>query len=154
MGSSRRGDGGRIVTRTGRRQTRLRLAALTAALLAPSAAHAAAAAPVAPLIPISHVVIVYQENHSFDEVLGGLCVRDARCTGASSGKISTGQTIPLHAAPDIPPEVIHRHGAQTTAVHGGKMDRFDLNRGCTASTGYACYEQYAPEQIPNLAALA
>jgi phospholipase C len=50
--------------------------------------------------------------------------------------------------------VIHSGPAQTTAVHGGLMDHFDLIRGCTKSTGYACYEQYQPAQIPNLAALA
>jgi phospholipase C len=130
-------------------------------VLALALASGAAAAPSAPrpavatqLIPISHVVIVYQENHSFDEVLGGLCLQDARCDAASTGTVSTGQTIPLHAAPDIPPNVVHRHSAQTTAIHGGRMDRFDLNKGCGADTGYACYEQYAPAQIPNLAALA
>jgi phospholipase C len=103
---------------------------------------------------IQHVVVIFQENHSFDEFLGGLCVRDNRCDGASSGKVSTGEVIPLHAAPDIAPPILHSSKAQTTAVDGGLMDHFDLLPGCSKDTGYACYEQYTPQQIPNLAALA
>ena len=33
--------------------------------------------------PIRHVVIVYQENHSFDNVLGQLCVYKLPCDGAT-----------------------------------------------------------------------
>ena len=42
--------------------------------------------------PIRHVVIVYQENHSYDNVLGLWCARHPRrhCDGATSGKTSTG----------------------------------------------------------------
>jgi phospholipase C len=104
--------------------------------------------------PIRHVVVVFQENHSFDEFLGAICVQDKRCDGVSSGKISTGAVIPLHAAPDIAPPSGHNSKSQTQAIDGGLMDHFDLNSGCGASTGYACYEQYQPSQIPNLAALA
>jgi phospholipase C len=109
---------------------------------------------VPPANPIEHVVIIFQENHSFDDVLGGVCVRDSRCDGASTGKISTGQVIPLHAAPDIVPGVRHSSAAQKVAMHGGLMDNFDLIPGCAKKAGYACYMQYAPQQIPNLAALA
>jgi phospholipase C len=103
---------------------------------------------------ITHVVILYQENDSFDEILGGLCIRDERCDGASSGRVSTGQVIPLRTAPDIVPGINHSILSQTTAIDGGLMDRFDLIKGCAKNGGYACYAQYTPEQIPNLAALA
>ena len=37
--------------------------------------------------PIEHVVVILQENHSFDNVLGQLCIQDHReCSAASSGK--------------------------------------------------------------------
>jgi phospholipase C len=104
--------------------------------------------------PITHVVILFQENHSFDEVLGGLCVREVRCDGATSGRISNGNVIPLQPAPDIVPDVTHNVASQTKAIDGSKMDGFDLIKGCDASTGYACYQQYAESQIPNLTALA
>jgi phospholipase C len=107
-----------------------------------------------PANPIEHVVIIFQENHSFDELLGGLCILDGRCDGVATGTISTGEVIPLHPAPDIPPNVVHQSRWQTLAMHGGGMDQFDLIRGCEPATGFACYEQYTPEQIPNLAALA
>ena len=104
--------------------------------------------------PIRHVVIVFQENQSFDGVLGALCVQDQRCDGATSGTLADGTTIPLAVAPDIVPEVGHLVSDQTLAVDEGKMDGFSLIRGCDSSTGYACYMQYEPSQIPSLAALA
>jgi outer membrane protein assembly factor BamB/phospholipase C len=104
--------------------------------------------------PIRHVVIVFQENHSFDEVLGQLCIQDQRCNGVSSGQAADGTMIPLRQAPDLVPEVAHGIPDHVTAIDGGKMDGFSLLNGCQASTGYACYQQYQPSQIPNLAALA
>jgi phospholipase C len=66
--------------------------------------------------PIQHIVIVFQENHSFDDVFGRFCadvrrgriVRDGpnmRCDGAVKGTTATGETIPLKPAPDVVPEV-------------------------------------------------
>jgi phospholipase C len=103
--------------------------------------------------PIQHVVIIYQENHTFDNVLGRLCVLDSRCDGANSGKISTGATIPLSTATDVIPNVAHSVYSQNVAIDSGLMDHFDLIKGCNAPA-YACMSQYDPSQIPNLAALA
>jgi phospholipase C len=129
------------------------------ALLAASGAPPASAAHSRPhgiraTSPIKHVVIIFQENHSFDDVLGRLCVADSRCDGATTGKLSTGQVIPLHDAPDVVPGVSHSVESQTTAIRGGQMNGFNLIPGCQKKTGYACYEQFSPAQIPNLAALA
>ena len=44
----------------------------------------------ASLTPIEHVVVLYQENHSFDNVLGLFCIQNARCDGAATGQISDG----------------------------------------------------------------
>jgi len=132
-------------------------AALVPSVIVGSAARASTSAPVKPVTviastPIQHVVVIDMENHSFDNVLGLLCISDQRCNGADTGVISTGQTIPLSIASDIPPQVAHNHGPQVVAVDGGKMDHFDLLSGCGAPK-YACLSQYQPSQIPNLAAL-
>jgi phospholipase C len=129
------------------------LLAVAAAVAAPASA-ARATRRLWVLQPIKHVVVLFQENNSFDQVLGKLCVEDERCDGATSGLISTGQRIPLQPAPDISPGVNHSVETQTTAMDGGLMDDFDQIIGCTAHSNYACYEQYDPSQIPNLAALA
>src|SRR5438094_2644247 len=104
--------------------------------------------------PIQHVVVIFQENHSFDNVLGPLCVQDHRCNGVTSGVLPNGTRIPLKAAVDIVPDVGHSAAAQTTAINGGAMNGFAHLRGCDATTGYQCYTAYRPSQIPNLAALA
>jgi phospholipase C len=103
--------------------------------------------------PIRHVVILYQENHSFDETLGALCVQDIRCDGAISGTASDGTPIPLTGASDVVPNVDHSVGSQTVAIDGGRMDGFSRINGCTPP-GFGCYVQFQPSQIPNLAALA
>ena len=58
--------------------------------------------------PVEHVVVILQENHSFDNVLGQLCIQDHReCTAASSGKNEKGETIPLTSARDIVADLPH-----------------------------------------------
>src|ERR1044071_4691217 len=68
--------------------------------------------------PIQHVVIIDMENHSFDNVLGKLCISRPpnpsgtpnpgyQCNGASQGKLSNGQTINLSTAADLVPSVNH-----------------------------------------------
>ncbi len=104
--------------------------------------------------PIRHVIVIYEENHSFDNLLGALCVQDNRCDGTTSGKLPDGTQIPLAQAPDVVPLVDHGVAAQALAIAGGAMDGFANITGCDASTGYACYTQYQPSQIPAEAALA
>jgi phospholipase C len=103
--------------------------------------------------PIRHVVVLYQENHSFDDALGALCIQDARCDGVSSGTASDGTSVPLTPEPDVVPSVDHSAAAQTTAIDGGRMDGFSKINGCTPP-GYGCYAHFQPSQIPNLSALA
>jgi phospholipase C len=115
--------------------------------------------------PIRHVVILFQENHSFDDVFGRFCadvadgaiVRDGLnmpCDGAVTGTIATGETIPLAPAPDIVPNVAHSVAAQRTSVDGGAMDGFSEIVGCKQSQGYPCYQTFDPSSIPNLSGLA
>ena len=104
--------------------------------------------------PIKHVIIFYQENHSFDNVLGALCVEIKRCDGTTTGVLSTGATIALRQSPDVVPGIQHNVTSQQTAINGGAMNGFDLIGGCLQSQNYACFTQYEPSQIPNVAALA
>ena len=105
--------------------------------------------------PITHVVIFYQENHTFDDVLGAFCntTKPARCDGAISGQVATGQTVPLAPGPDIVPTVTHASKSQVTAINGGKMNGFSKLSGCAAPT-YSCYLTYKKAREPNVWALA
>jgi len=107
-----------------------------------------------PFSPIQHVVVIYQENHSFDNVLGALCVQASRCDGVTTGLLANGQTIPLPDSPDIVPAASHTGKGQLKAMDGGKMDGFNTMGGCTVKKGYPCYDQYQPSQIPNVTSLA
>ncbi len=105
--------------------------------------------------PIKHVVVLYQENHSFNDLLGALCVRENhRCTGTTSGVISTGQRMKLIPEPDIPPAVEHETSGQLKAVDGGKMDGWDRLFGCDQSFHYQCMTQAQKGAVPNLWSLA
>src|SRR5436305_689134 len=101
-----------------------RIAGLTVLVAAVIALHGSTAATAtapptrvgdALISPIQHIVVIYQENHSFDNVLGKLCagvkagtsVRpglDQGCNGVTSGKLPTGKSIALAQATDVVPE--------------------------------------------------
>jgi phospholipase C len=111
-------------------------------------------AQITPPTPIQHVVIIYQENHSFDNVFGKLCVTDRRCDGVTKGVLPGGSTIALKQSPDVVPFVRHLTRDQTAAINGGKMNGFAKIEGCTSADQHRCYTQYYPGQIPNLSSLA
>ncbi len=135
---------------------------------------AGAAAPVTTQMtssPIQHVIVILEENHSFDNVLGKLCAevssgqiirpgKDASCDGATRGNTNTGQVVKLASAPDYVPTDGHSVEAQQKDIDGGKMDGFNSDPGCTTLS--VCYSQYDPlagpcsvgSCIPNLSALA
>ena len=127
----------------------------------------AAAAP----SPIQHVLVILQENHSFDNVLGKLCAevksgqimrpgRGTHCDGATEGTTNTGQVVKLAPATDYVPGVDHSVEGQQRDIDGGKMDGFNGAPSCSSLS--VCYSQYDPltgpcsagSCIPNLAALA
>src|SRR5689334_17019689 len=63
---------------------------------------------------IKHVVVFYQENHSFDETLGPFCkAHKNRCDGyVGDVKLSDGVVAPMTKSPDIVPSVWHNVIAQ------------------------------------------
>jgi phospholipase C len=109
-----------------------------------------------PSAKIEHVVVILKENHSFNSVLGPFCSRTQRCRGDDIGTLeptSTG-SVALARGPDVVPVTDHSHSAQQIAWNHGANDHWDRIGGCSAATGYACYQAYEPDQIPNTIALA
>jgi phospholipase C len=71
---------------------------------------------------IQHVVIVMQENRSFDNLFAGYPGADT----VSSGLNSSGQTVPLQAVTLAAPyDIDHQLFDHDYAYDGGKMDGFD-----------------------------
>jgi phospholipase C len=116
-------------------------------------------------VPIRHVVILFQENHSFDNVFGKFCTEVAGhqitraglgmgCDGVVTGKNVKGKSVPLTPAPDLVPNMPHSIAAQQVAINGGQMGGYSKINGCKKKQGYACYATYDPSSIPNLSQLA
>jgi phospholipase C len=100
---------------------------------------------------IDHVVFIVKENRTFDNYFGTFPGAD----GATSGKISTGEVIPLRHAPDMMPrDIDHSYQAAVEAIDGGAMDRFDLIMGGNVNGDYLAYSQYTESDIPNYFAYA
>jgi phospholipase C len=107
--------------------------------------------------PVQHVVVIYQENHSFDNVLGNWCntFTPARCDGfTGTVALKDGAHVAMTQATDLVPNVVHSVVAQAKAIDKGKMDNWDQIVGCTQSAGYGCLTYFTPSQIPNLTNLA
>ncbi len=109
------------------------------------------------VIPVSHVVVIFEENHAFNDVLGKVCadvasgviVRDGLnmgCDGVTTGQTATGTTIPLTPEPDVVPPGTHSVAGQVTAINGGLMNGFSNISGCEPIHNYACYTQYYPPE--------
>jgi phospholipase C len=129
-------------------------AAATAAMSSPS--HAATRR-VGPAGVIQHVVVIFQENHSFDETLGDYCVvHTGRCNGSIGPfTLKNGVRTSLTKSPDvINPDIPHWVSAQATEVDGGKMDGWSAIPKCVANGVNLCLTYYAPSQVPTLTSLA
>src|SRR5207247_5552624 len=77
--------------------------------------------------PIRHVVFIVKENRSFDHMFG----RFPGANGATHGKISTGQILPLAHAPDAALNYGHgwvaAHDAMRSEEHTSELQsRVDL----------------------------
>jgi phospholipase C len=114
--------------------------------------------------PIKHVVVIYLENHSFDEVLGDWCLSSGRCDEGFNitqpVTLKGGLKVATKVSPDIVPNVNHSVASQVTAMDGGLMDGWAGVAGCGATSNlsgaipYGCLTYYTPAQIPNLTDLA
>jgi phospholipase C len=110
--------------------------------------------------PVQHVVVIYLENHTFDNVLGFWCDGNpGRCPEGgmpSSVTLSNGAVVTPRTDPDTVPVVNHSVAAQVAAIDGGRMDGWQNIPGgsCNAATGYRCISGYQPAQEPNITALA
>jgi len=132
----------------------LPVAAFVAAAL-PLGVLGAPAPQAASTVPVTHIVVLYLENHTFDNVLGYWCDQTHRCLGMpSSVTLKNGTVVTPGGTPDTVPAIDHSVRAQQTAVDGGKMDGWGQISGCGAATGYACISGYQPSGVPNLTALA
>lgn len=95
--------------------------------------------------PIRHVVIVVKENRSFDNLFG----RFPGANGATTGVLSTGKRVPLGHMPDsFLFDLGHDADAARLAVHGGKMDGFDLLAGAIQGKRDLALSQYRQSDIP------
>ncbi len=105
--------------------------------------------------PIKHVVVLYQENHSFNDLLGDLCVTEGdRCAGSTVGRVSNGMKVPLRAESDIVPGAGHEPTDQIAAINGGQMNGWDHVDECDAKHDYQCMTQVHAGSVPTLWKLA
>jgi phospholipase C len=109
-------------------------------------------AGVASTVPqIQHIVVLMQENHSFDSELGYWCDQTGRCDGMpASVTLADGTTLTPGTTPDTVPSVAHDIHSQQLAL----ANEWDQINGCGAAAGYPCVGGYQPSAVPNLAALA
>jgi phospholipase C len=88
--------------------------------------------------PIQHVVIVIQENRSFDNLFQGYPGADT----ASAGMNSHGASVPLRAVPfEAAYDIVHNFANFVKAYDNGKMDGFDTE-SISGNPGFA-NAQYA-----------
>jgi phospholipase C len=110
----------------------------------PAAPPVAAKAPAKSKTPITHIVIMVQENRSFDDFFA----RYPGADGATSGKMSTGKTILLTQSDIYGYDVNHDYTDFLTAYDHGKMDGFDkLGWGAPGLAGTYPYQYVNPQEI-------
>jgi phospholipase C len=94
---------------------------------------------------IDHVIVVVQENRSFDNLFATFPGAD----GATEGKLSNGQTVKLKKT-DLayPYDLGHGYEGFLKDYDGGKMDGFNLEgSGKNGYAGTAPYQYVDPQQI-------
>ena len=133
------------------------MAAISSFVGVPSAAAVTPTAPASTSNPIEHVVVILEENHSFDNVLGKFCTEvasgqivrpgtDTHCNGTARGHTSTGQVVSLSSAADFVPNLDHSVAGQQRDIAGGQMNGFSLDPYCSNLAN--CYSQFDPAVWP------
>ena len=98
---------------------------------------------------IKHVIVIMQENRSFDSYFGtypgaeGLPVSNGKFTVCSPNPLNHGCDAPYHDPADINGGAAHTSAAATADINGGRMDGFvaqaqSSNRGCSVAQNPAC----------------
>ncbi|HEY1975684.1 MAG TPA: alkaline phosphatase family protein [Candidatus Baltobacteraceae bacterium] len=105
--------------------------------------------------PIKHIVILIQENRSFDDFFATFRGAD----GATHGKMKTATgvvTVPLVKGDLLTRDVAHVHATFVKEYDGGKMDGFaNANAGSNrGQIGQYVYRYVDPEQIQPYWAMA
>ena len=116
-----------------------------------------AAARAAAASPIRHVVIIMQENHSFDDIFGKFCAEvaagqivragvDDPCHGATTATLEDGSTRAITREGDYGLNVDHSVVGQQIVMDGVKMDGWNTDTYCTPTSRqpYACLRQFDP----------
>jgi phospholipase C len=136
-----------VIAAEPRARLALLLAAVTAGCSSPVPPSAPPAAAVAALRSrIQHIVFIVKENRTFDHYFGTFPGAD----GATSGFISTGQRLPLrHARDRMPHDIGHEWNDAHTAMHDGRMDRFDLVAGAITENEILSMTQFLDADIPS-----
>jgi phospholipase C len=98
--------------------------AITAAGALPQAVSAPAATPIQPNFGrLKHIIIIVQENRSFDTMFQGFPKADT----VSQGTMSTGEVVPLVPINYDTEDIYHDWAGAIDGWDGGKMDGFDKN---------------------------
>jgi phospholipase C len=88
---------------------------------------------------ITHVVIIFQENRSVDNLFRGLPGADT----VNSGPNSAGQQVTLQPEPLAAPfDIDHEHAAFETAYDNGKLDGFNLERSTCRAGRKNCPQKF------------
>jgi phospholipase C len=95
---------------------------------------------------IEHVVFIFKENRSFDNLFGEFPGAD----GTTSGIVSTGERMTLRRTPNrMPRDLGHGWVDAHVAIDNGKMDRFDLVQDGSIDGDFLSMSQYLAADIPN-----
>ena len=103
------------------------------------------------LSKINHFIFIIKENHSFDNYFG----RFPGADGATTGRTSSGETVPLAEPPDqVYPDIAHGSEDAATAVDGNRMDAFDRLPGAVTLGVNHAYTAMYERDIPDYWAYA
>ncbi len=92
-----------------------------------------------PKTPIEHIVIIVQENRSFDNLFAGFPGADAPL----AGKTYDGKEVPLKSIPFDTPDIDHNYFYSRGDYDGGKMDGFAHNVYAYGKSGFAAKFAYS-----------
>jgi phospholipase C len=129
----------------------LALASCSGAGVTPGAAGSVAAPQTNSGLYIKHIVILVQENRSFDDFFATFPGAD----GATTGVTHTGKVVPLKERPLVGLDINHTYKTYLTDWDNGKMDGFDLSKiDGNNPAGLYPYQYVDPSQIQEYWTLA